>query len=47
MPTKRQLIDQIRAARNRAQYDAGGEVDAERAIELAVRAVVAVRAVFT
>jgi len=45
---ERQLIDQIRASRNRAQYDAGGEVDAslaERAIALAARALGSVQAV--
>ena len=44
---ERHLIDQIRASRNRAQYDAGGEVDAglaERAIALAVRALASVHA---
>ena len=46
---ERQLIDQIRASRNRAQYDAGGEVDAslaERATALAARALGSVQAVW-
>ncbi len=44
---ERHLIDQIRASRNRAQYDVGGEVDARlagSAIVLASRAIAAVQA---
>ena len=43
---QRQLIDQVRSARNRAQYESGGDVDpdlAKRAIEIAERAVAAVK----
>ena len=38
---ERHVIDQVRSSRNRAQYEAGGDVDAglaERAIALAARA---------
>ena len=44
---ERHLIDRIRASRNRAQYEAGGAVDAglaERAIDLAARALASVQA---
>ena len=42
---ERSLIDAVRASRNRAQYDSGGDVDpklADRAIDLAARALTAV-----
>lgn len=44
---ERHLIDQIRSSRNRAQYEAGGDVDAglaERATAVAVRALGSVQA---
>jgi hypothetical protein len=42
---ERSLIDAVRASRNRAQYDSGGDVDpklADRAIDLAARALTAI-----
>jgi len=47
---ERHLIDQIRASRNRAQYDAGGDVDAGlagRATALAARALASAQALIT